>query len=372
MDPIRSRRCRQPDVGSLGPPITANFRATNVSDRCVTAAVVRSLEEQRQTARTELAWPSMAVSAPMVMPAGRLERMNWGYEGPTLRGLSHCFAIRTDDREVGTRFSSLFGALEQPGDPGAWYSLLKWGSPGGEGWALYYAADRFALPPDPPGAVSWLLHHANRSAIQSCTGEVVVHAAAAEHDGRALLFPGPPGSGKSTLVAALVRAGLGYLTDEAAAVDFDSLEVRPYPKPISVKPGSQCVLRDLEPPPWPGATRAGGDWWVPPAAIRSDCVAGPAPPSFVIALRYLPGAPTSLVAMRPAQAVMALAENSFNLPGQGRAGLALLARVVERSVCFRLVFGDLLVACRLVLQLVDGTEPHSPDARSAPGPPGAR
>jgi hypothetical protein len=59
---------------------------------------------------------------------------------------------------------------------------------------------------------------------------VFVHAGAVSHDGRAILVPGPSFSGKTTLVAALVRAGAGYYSDEFAVLDEKGL-VRPYPRP---------------------------------------------------------------------------------------------------------------------------------------------
>jgi hypothetical protein len=46
--------------------------------------------------------------------------------------------------------------------------------------------------------------------------------------------PGPSLSGKTTLVAALVRAGALYFSDEFAFLDEDGL-VYPYPRPLSVK-----------------------------------------------------------------------------------------------------------------------------------------
>jgi hypothetical protein len=41
-----------------------------------------------------------------------------------------------------------------------------------------------------------------------------IHAAALEHDGRALILPARPGSGKTTLAIALLRAGLRLLSDD--------------------------------------------------------------------------------------------------------------------------------------------------------------
>jgi hypothetical protein len=51
--------------------------------------------------------------------------------------------------------------------------------------------------------------------------------------GRAAVFVGPSGVGKTTLAHALGHV-LGYVTDETAAIEPDG-SVRPYPKPLSVR-----------------------------------------------------------------------------------------------------------------------------------------
>jgi hypothetical protein len=65
---------------------------------------------------------------------------------------------------------------------------------------------------------------------------VFVHAGAVAIDGRALLLPGISFAGKTTLVAALVRAGATYYSDEYAVLDHDG-RVHPYPKPLSLRLG---------------------------------------------------------------------------------------------------------------------------------------
>ena len=70
-------------------------------------------------------------------------------------------------------------------------------------------------------------------------------------------MPAASGSGKSTLTAGLARAGLGYLSDELVALELDGAvpgRLLPYPKPITVKPGSFAVLADMDPGPF-------GDGW---------------------------------------------------------------------------------------------------------------
>lgn len=63
---------------------------------------------------------------------------------------------------------------------------------------------------------------------------IFVHAGAVAFRGRALVLPGYSFSGKSTLVAALVRAGAVYYSDEYAILDRRGL-VHPYTKPLSIR-----------------------------------------------------------------------------------------------------------------------------------------
>ena len=58
-----------------------------------------------------------------------------------------------------------------------------------------------------------------------------VHAGAVGWRGRAIVLPGRPEAGKTTLTAALVRAGATYLSDEFAPID-DRGKAHPFPKPL--------------------------------------------------------------------------------------------------------------------------------------------
>jgi len=63
---------------------------------------------------------------------------------------------------------------------------------------------------------------------------IFIHAGAVAHRGRAIIIPGSSFSGKSTLVAALVRSGALYYSDEFAVLDDRGL-VHPFPKPLSIR-----------------------------------------------------------------------------------------------------------------------------------------
>lgn len=72
-----------------------------------------------------------------------------------------------------------------------------------------------------------------------------VHAAVLSR-GEAVMLVAKPGGGKSTLTWALLHHGFGFLSDELAPVDLDTLEVHPYPRTLALKrepPGTYPLPR---------------------------------------------------------------------------------------------------------------------------------
>jgi hypothetical protein len=75
---------------------------------------------------------------------------------------------------------------------------------------------------------------------------VFFHAGAVALGGGVLVFPGRSFAGKSTLVAAMVRAGATYFSDEYAVARPDGL-VEPYLRPISERVAGRYVPLDVMP-----------------------------------------------------------------------------------------------------------------------------
>jgi HprK-related kinase A len=74
--------------------------------------------------------------------------------------------------------------------------------------------------------------------LQMALGErrfLLLHAAAVEREGKALILTGESGSGKSTLAALLGEHGWRLLADEFVLIDPDSLLLYPFPRAISLK-----------------------------------------------------------------------------------------------------------------------------------------
>lgn len=203
-------------------------------------------------------------------------------------------------------------------------------------------------------AITVLLWHVNAEVIRRSTPRYpLVHAGGVVSHGVAVLLPAPPESGKTTTVAGLLRAGFGYLTDEAVAVDPTGLLAHPYPKALSVDAGSWEVLADLRPP---HSERVSGQWHVPPTQIRPDAVAGPAPVRFIVTPRYQEAAPTRLQPISRAETLMTLADSTFNFQDEPARNLSVLARLAATADCYRLTIGDLDSAVRLVTELVGSEE----------------
>lgn len=91
-------------------------------------------------------------------------------------------------------------------------------------------------------AVELVLNACNQVACSDPPDRLRFHAGVVERDGKAVLICGASGRGKSTLTAALVKAGWGYLSDEVGVVAFDTGVVWPYPKWIDLNADSVALL----------------------------------------------------------------------------------------------------------------------------------
>lgn len=272
--------------------------------------------------------------------------------------LGHHFAVSTTDPALDEHLTRLFAAfaVDGPLDGTHHYSVLTdREATSGLAYRLYRDGQHLVSTRAPDLVLAQLLWHLNRAVIDETAEQLLVHAGAASYHGRALVLPAPMESGKTTLVAGLVRHGFDYLSDEAAAIDPHDLRLVAFPRALSIDEGSWEVLRELRPHLSPQvAAYQGSQWQVPPDAIRPGAVAADATPAFVISIRYRRDAPTRLSPMSRAEAVKELAEHAFNLPRFGDRGLWVLAELARRSSCHRLLVGDLEEACELLTDLVDG------------------
>lgn len=179
-----------------------------------------------------------------------------------------------------------------------------------------------------------------------CHQYLVIHAAVIERRGRALILPAPPGSGKSTLCAALVARGWRLLSDELTLVDVASGNIVPLPRPISLKNQSIASISEF----WQQSimspviheTLKGSVTHVRPPVESVRCAAEMARPGWIAIPRYRQSHRTELVALSKAAAFMQLVDNAFNYGVHGQRGFEVLADVTAASECFEFTYGGAL------------------------------
>jgi HprK-related kinase A len=174
---------------------------------------------------------------------------------------------------------------------------------------------------------------------------LLLHAGVLERDGRALVMPALPGSGKSTLTAALSLRGWRLLSDEFGAYDPDVRGFVAVLKPVALKNQSIDVIRRFEPaaelgPEFP-KTRKGTVAHLAPQAAAVCRRAEPALPGAIVLPRWEAGSATRLLPIGEQVVFSALAFNAFNYSVMGEIGFGAAARLTRLCPAWQLVYGDL-------------------------------
>lgn len=187
---------------------------------------------------------------------------------------------------------------------------------------------------------------------------LILHAAVIERGGRAAILPAPPGSGKSTLCAALIQRGWRLLSDELTLIDPQTGRVHPLARPVSLKNTSVDIIRAWAPeavfgPPAHDTLKGTVAHLKPPAdsVARMD---EPADPAWVIFPRYVPGAPARLAPHARGHALLEFARNAFNYSVLGARGYDALAALIGRCHCFDFEYSRLDDALAVFTELADG------------------
>ena len=120
------------------------------------------------------------------------------------------------------------------------YSLIA-GGVTGEGRVrrfqlLYAGAELVARSLDPEAVFERFESDLQLYVAARAPRRIFVHAGVVGWRGRAVVIPGRSLSGKTTLVAELVRAGADYYSDEYAVLDREG-RVHPYARPLAVREG---------------------------------------------------------------------------------------------------------------------------------------
>jgi len=192
------------------------------------------------------------------------------------------------------------------------------------------------------------------SAVSAHDFLLYVHAGVVGTRDGCILLPARPGSGKSSLTAALVHRGFRYYSDEVALVEPATFRVPPVPLAICVKSTGWDLMARYYPhiedlPPH----RRSDDKLVRYIAPPTGAARWPSlPVSHIIFPRFDPNAANELVRIPRADALGRVMEECLALSRRlNRQNVAELIRWIEAVDCYALTFQSLDEAAELVTQL---------------------
>lgn len=185
---------------------------------------------------------------------------------------------------------------------------------------------------------------------------LLLHAAVLERNGLAVILPGEPGAGKSTLTAALMLSGWRLLSDEMTMIDRDDGLIVPLARPVSLKNRSIDIIRGFDRQAIFGDvahdTHKGTVSHLRPSAESVRRMAEKARPAHIVFPRWEQDAPTELRPRAKADAFMHAASHAFNYSLLGRLGFELNAALIDACACWDFRYSSLEEALRTFEDLV--------------------
>jgi hypothetical protein len=253
----------------------------------------------------------------------KIDRLGWA-AGISIHAYGRRIGIRTNEPAVLDRLPDLL--------PPGWESCfsplvdhlfsLRIGGPGQGGRVrnfhlLYGGFTQLARSLDLEVVLSELEAHLHLYVGEYASNRVFVPPGVVGWRDRAILVLGPSRAGKTALVAALLRTGARYYSDEFAVLDPDGL-VHPFPRRLSIRSRDGTTAQRCGPELF-GSRR------------REDSILPPLPVGVVAVTRFQPGARWRPRPLTPGQAVLALLENTLPAQIDPEGSLHVMHRVVESA-----------------------------------------
>jgi hypothetical protein len=167
---------------------------------------------------------------------------------------------------------------------------------------------------------------------------VFVHAGVVGWKGKAIVIPGRSYSGKSTLVAELVRAGATYYSDEYAVLDSRG-RVYPFAKPLELR--EEGKFRQTK---------------ITAAELGGQAGTKPLPVGLVLMTQFKSGARWRPRKLTAGKGVLEMLFNTVSARRSPARALATLQRVAAQADVLKGVRGDARSVASAVLERVEGNQ----------------
>lgn len=187
---------------------------------------------------------------------------------------------------------------------------------------LYWGSGRLARTMDLDEIFRTLASSLHFSVAVRSHPWLFVHAGVVGWRERAIVIPGRTLTGKTTLVAAFVKAGATYYSDEYAVFDEQGL-VHPYPKPLTLRSANgtrkqQCTAAEL----------------------HGEVGTTPLPVGLVVATAYQPEGRWRPRELSAGQAALALFDNTVVAQIRPEAALTTFKHALGGAIALKSVRGE--------------------------------
>jgi len=186
---------------------------------------------------------------------------------------------------------------------------------------LYWGAGRRARSLDLDSVFETLESDVRLSVASGARRRTFVHAGVVGWKGRAIVLPGRTFSGKSTLVAELLRAGATYYSDELAVLDARG-RVHPFPRPLAIREAGNLTGR------------------YPPEALGSVSGVGPLPVGLIAFTSYRRGRRWRPVRLTTGRGLLALVAHTVAVRRRTEASLRALRQTVAPALVLKGLRGE--------------------------------
>jgi hypothetical protein len=172
----------------------------------------------------------------------------------------------------------------------------------------------------------------DRGFVEGVRNLSAVHAGAVLLGDRALLFPGASHSGKSSLVAELLRQGAICYSDEYALIDSEGL-VHAYPRPLLLRNGGREQTAVL------------------PIELNARVASSPAKVGWILSLQYEAEGSWNIQEVSQGQGLLSLLQNTPHVLADSPHIVGSFRRAAAGARCFEGQRGDWSDAVSRIMQL---------------------
>lgn len=197
---------------------------------------------------------------------------------------------------------------------------------------LYEDSTRILSSDDLDRVLETFERHLKMYLAEMARGRVFVHAGAVGWRGKAIIIPGSSFSGKTSLVAELVRAGATYYSDEYAVLDKHG-RVYPYSTPLAVRDEGSYRQKKRRVEEFGGAR-----------GLR------PLPVGLVIVSHYKAGERWHPRKLSAGRALLELLANTIPARRKPEAVISALEKVVSEALVLKCARGEADQTARLILR----------------------